>query len=318
MSKQSARTSIRTAGLVLLLGCLIVSAPGGPVQADALGPTGIKVTKTASVAGTVVSGTISITNVGQNPAEISSLVDTLEVHFPKGVTPPPLPPGSTPKWFQVALVSGLQVLPNPIPVGETATIPYSVDTCDAANYAGANAMRNVVQVTLLNAPKGPKTVTTRSDGLAPPSQADCPFCGDGTVNGPSEQCDGTDLDGQTCVTQGFGSGTLACTSSCTFDTSGCSPCGNGVVDSGEDCDGTNLNGQTCVTRGFVSGTLACTSSCTFNTSGCSLCGNGVVNPPEQCDGPNLNGQTCGSLGFDFGILTCHANCTFDTSNCHDE
>ncbi len=317
MTKSSSRISLKTVGLLLLLSGVFVALSSGAAQATGVGPTDIEVKKTATVTGTVVSGVITIKNKGRNLAAISSVVDTLEVRFPGRVTPPPLPPGSHDKWFQVALVPGLQAMPNPIPVGATVTINYSFDTCDASDYTGAEKMRNVVSVTLINGPHGSKTVTKHSDDFEPPSQENCPFCGDGTVNQSTEQCDGTDLDGQTCVTQGFGSGTLACTSSCTFDTSGCSLCGNGVVDSGEDCDGTDLNGQTCVTRGFVSGTLACTSSCTFNTSGCSLCGNGVVNPPELCDGPNLNGQTCVSLGqgFSGGILRCTAACTFDTSGC---
>lgn len=46
------------------------------------------------------------------------------------------------------------------------------------------------------------------------------YCGDGTVD-PNEDCDGTNLNGGTCVTAGFGSGTLACGPGCRYDTSGC-------------------------------------------------------------------------------------------------
>jgi hypothetical protein len=45
-------------------------------------------------------------------------------------------------------------------------------------------------------------------------------CGNNIING-SEQCDGPDLGGQTCDGLGFSGGTLGCTGSCTFDTSGC-------------------------------------------------------------------------------------------------
>lgn len=45
-------------------------------------------------------------------------------------------------------------------------------------------------------------------------------CGDGIRNG-TEQCDGAQLGGMTCITLGFDQGTLACTASCTLDTSGC-------------------------------------------------------------------------------------------------
>jgi len=45
-------------------------------------------------------------------------------------------------------------------------------------------------------------------------------CGNGNVESP-EQCDGSNLASQTCVTKGFVAGTLRCASGCTFDTSGC-------------------------------------------------------------------------------------------------
>ena len=45
-------------------------------------------------------------------------------------------------------------------------------------------------------------------------------CGNGIVE-TGEQCDGGNLGGQTCVTLGYSSGTLSCTSACAFDTSGC-------------------------------------------------------------------------------------------------
>jgi hypothetical protein len=52
--------------------------------------------------------------------------------------------------------------------------------------------------------------------------SDClSVCGNG-VREPLEVCDGSDLAGETCVTLGFESGTLACNASCSaFDTSGC-------------------------------------------------------------------------------------------------
>jgi hypothetical protein len=45
-------------------------------------------------------------------------------------------------------------------------------------------------------------------------------CGNG-VKEPGEACDGVDLGGQTCQSQGFGAGILACNTNCTFNTSGC-------------------------------------------------------------------------------------------------
>ncbi len=46
-------------------------------------------------------------------------------------------------------------------------------------------------------------------------------CGDNVIE-PPEECDGTDLGGESCISKGFtGGGTLNCDSSCNFDTSLC-------------------------------------------------------------------------------------------------
>ncbi len=161
--------------------------------------------------------------------------------------------------------------------------------------------------------------------------ADCTFdtsgcsnqqgsCGDGTING-TELCDGAALGGQSCRLLGFSGGTLACTSGCTFDTSGCSSagCGDGVVAAPEVCDGADLAGETCQSQGFSGGTLACAAGCgAFDTSGCSSagCGDGVINGAEVCDGAELGGHTCADLGFSGGTLACAVSCgSFDTSGC---
>jgi hypothetical protein len=62
--------------------------------------------------------------------------------------------------------------------------------------------------------------TDLTDGGPLPS-----FCGDGAIDAcGGELCDGADLGGATCGTQGFpGGGTLSCTPSCEFDTSACQP-----------------------------------------------------------------------------------------------
>jgi beta-lactamase superfamily II metal-dependent hydrolase len=69
-----------------------------------------------------------------------------------------------------------------------------------------------------------------------------PFCGDGAVKG-EEQCDGADLDGQSCESLGFDAGTLACDLRCGFDTSACVTlsfsCGDGVVTGYEECEPTD-------------------------------------------------------------------------------
>ncbi len=133
---------------------------------------------------------------------------------------------------------------------------------------------------------------------------------------PGEQCEGTDLAGQTCVMLGFLGGALACRPDCIFDVSGCHSCGDGGINPGEQCDGTDLGGQTCETLGFLGGTLACGPDCTFDVSGCHDCGDDVIGPGEECDGTDLGGETCETLGFEGGTLACGADCTFDVSGCH--
>ena len=45
-------------------------------------------------------------------------------------------------------------------------------------------------------------------------------CGNGVIDA-GEECDGSDLGGETCTSQGFDGGVLACGGSCTLNTSGC-------------------------------------------------------------------------------------------------
>ncbi len=113
-----------------------------------------------------------------------------------------------------------------------------------------------------------------------------PRCGDGYVNTPNEQCDGGDLNGQSCVSRGFTRGDLACGGNCMFDESYCTTdtpprCGDNFVNQDfEYCDGTDLNGNSCESRGFVSGTLRCTGSCAFDPRECSMCNNNGVCQPR--------------------------------------
>ncbi len=151
-------------------------------------------------------------------------------------------------------------------------------------------------------------------------------CGNGIVE-EGEQCDGTNLDSVSCSDLGYGGGVLACTSECTFDTSGCSMCGNGVKEGDEECDGAEFAGLGCSdftdSTGHVydGGVLRCSDDCHIDTSGCGICGNGVIDGAEQCDGADLGGVTCSDLedgtagAFTDGTLVCTAECTFDVSAC---
>lgn len=122
----------------------------------------------------------------------------------------------------------------------------------------------------------------------------CSECGDDLAQG-AELCDGTDNNGETCMTQGFVSGTLGCNASClSFDTSMCSSCGNDTIEGSELCDGTDLGSETCMTQGFLGGgALACNVGCTgFVTTGCLECDMDI-----DCTVP-------GALACDTGTNTC--------------
>lgn len=155
----------------------------------------------------------------------------------------------------------------------------------------------------------------------------CTQCGDGNAQG-DEACDGVDLQGASCASVlGSGSGTLACDSSCRFDTSNCSSdaCGDGTVNGSDQCDCgdadscsvAQLDNQGCADQGFDGGTLDCQSpsSCLFDTSGCYRCGDGEINPGEQCDGAALGAASCQTLGFTSGELSCDDACAYDSSAC---
>ena len=123
-------------------------------------------------------------------------------------------------------------------------------------------------------------------------------CGNGVID-TGEDCDGTDLGTATCQSVAQREGQLACSTSCTFDTSSCEvpdTCGNGVIETGEDCDGAQLGTATCETAGFSSGTVACNARCELDIAGCCR---------DFCDTPNS------SVCNDDVIETC----TMQASGC---
>ena len=157
-------------------------------------------------------------------------------------------------------------------------------------------------------------------GETPTCDVDCTpaQCNDGVVNfSAGEQCDGGDLGGATCSSfPPLDNGNLACTASCTFDTSGCGNCGNGVIDGVEECDGFALGGLDCPDfPPLDNGTLSCTGTCVYNLTGCGECGNGVVDGDEFCDTNDLAGQTCTSQGYLPGVLSCLGSCDFNLTGC---
>ncbi len=96
-------------------------------------------------------------------------------------------------------------------------------------------------------------------GITPGGAA---VCGNGTIEA-GEACDGANLGGQSCVTQGCSGGTLSCSAGCTsFNTSACVGCagqGAGTVPDGRFTAGPLLN----VTKSGANITLTWGAACGF-------------------------------------------------------
>lgn len=148
-------------------------------------------------------------------------------------------------------------------------------------------------------------------------------CGDGKIAG-SEVCDGTDLGGRTCTTEGFSAGKLACSSSCAVDTSGC--CNDGCVNVGDtSCEGnvlmecaeaangcrTWIKGDDCAATGKTcdssSGTAVCKS--TSCQDACTTSGK------TQCNGTAIEFCTAGPDGCKLWAKA--SDCADKSQSCDD-
>lgn len=202
------------------------------------------------------------------PLDDSSIVTATYVNFTAGDAPT-LAESTIGCGSVGATVSGFSCADN----GDgTGTCTF---TCGA--YAAEGTY--TVSITLGNGIESPSTtIDVDVGGLA---------CGNGTIDA-GEVCDGAAPITVACTDFGFSGGTLACTASCTFDTSGCTGlpplpvCGNGVKEGSEECDGAAPVGETCATQGFDSGTIGCTLTCEFDLSDCSN-----IAPPPAGGEPKL-------------------------------
>ena len=214
------------------------------------------------------------------------------------------------------LVSGC--FDDPPMVGETeqagSTSANTVTTTSPTNPTSTGPVSTGNQDTT----EGDDTTTggsTEGTSTGPSSE-----CGDDQIEG-DEQCDGAELGGEDCISQGFGEGRLSCADDCTFDTDGCVTfrCGNDQIEGMEACDGAELGGEDCISQGFDMGELACDDDCqSFDASGCIAfsCGNELIEGVEVCDGANLGGEDCISQGLVGGTLACLPGCAnFDISGC---
>lgn len=145
------------------------------------------------------------------------------------------------------------------------------ETCDCGGAACTPAQLGNAACTSLPAPSGGNynggalgcTAACALDETA------CTACGDGVIDA-GETCDGANLGGQTCASQGFDAGQLSCSATCALATGSCVTyvCGNGACDPGEDScscaadcpDDPNTCGDPCEC-GLIGGNCYCDQFC---------------------------------------------------------
>lgn len=214
-----------------------------------------------------------------------------------------------------------------VQTGDTAKYALRLGKCDlkfAVEWAKLDAKTAAQGASCPTATQQPALmsfVATHADFVAAALSAggQVPTCGDNAVNVVGEQCDGSDLGGESCLSLGFDAGALSCDGTCQFDTSACpftlNTCGNSIVEAPEQCDSANLNGQSCVSLGFpLGGTVTCAAGCYFNVGAClkqslvqtgqTSCwdsGHVVIDPndPDNCCPPyEASRISCNGTGHD--------------------
>lgn len=219
----------------------------------------------------------------------------------------------------LVVACGDDTVPEITPTGSESS--SSSSTTDATGSTGplSSSSEDGGSSSSSSSSTGPDESSSSEESTTEPAIA--VECGNSIAQG-SEICDGTDLRGQTCQTQGFDGGELVCAANCGYvNITGCYQirCGNNWIQPGsdEECDGPDLGGQSCTTLGFDSGALACDQTCHYDTRNCVGCGNGEAEEDEVCDGDDfaINNIDCTDLGFTSGVPGCTTACTYDTSTC---
>ncbi len=133
---------------------------------------------------------------------------------------------------------------DPVDAEGTATPSSGPETSETSSSVGTTFSPS----TSISSSSAGSSATSESPATDPGSETGGSGCSDGVVHDP-EQCDGVDLDGQSCESLGYLGGTLACDANCGFDVSACwsGECG-GLGDLTEDqcpseCDSCDKSGS---------------------------------------------------------------------------
>jgi hypothetical protein len=196
-------------------------------------------------------------------------------------------------------------------------VKNGAELCDGSDFGSATcaSIKGAGWTGSLSCTGGCGTID--SSTCTPPAAT----CGDGVKNGV-ELCDGSDLGSASCtsVPGGFSGGTLACSGSCTFNTSGCYKCGDGVKNGTEACDGSDFGSATCASikgAGWT-GPLSCSACASIISSACMppapICGNGIKEAGEECDPPEVGSCTVLGEGYS-GTPGCSGSCTITYDSC---
>jgi hypothetical protein len=159
--------------------------------------------------------------------------------------------------------------------GEACDCGESGSNCTGAQLANQSC---TTRTTPMGGTYSGGTLACNSPASCTFDEGGCYYCGDGAVD-PGEQCDGGNLNGATCQTQGFNAGSLSCNTNCTFNTSSCVTwvCGNGICEPNED---------------FCS----CPNDCPNNPNFCHPCQCGGYAGACYCDAFCVTAGDCCSNG----------------------
>lgn len=152
------------------------------------------------------------------------------------------------------------------------------ETCDGANLGAGNCSDIATGHNTTNG--------LACDGTCQLDYTSCERCGDSIIQTTWEECEQgppEDLNGGSCVTEGFDGGTLICAIDCQYDEDPCYVCGDDEIEGPEDCEPGTYTPANC--KGMVIpvecsggpggqcnvGTTSCyVSSCMFDYTGCAF------------------------------------------------